>query len=67
MKPLSPEQQRELKTHIQAIARIMYDHTEPEKLETFESIEIAVKAHITEQVSPGLENAIREQMEGKEQ
>jgi hypothetical protein len=40
MQPLSTEKQQEINAHLQAVARILYDHTEPEKLETFESIEL---------------------------
>lgn len=52
MQPLSTEKQQELNAHLQAAARILYDHTESEKLQTFESIELEVRTQILEKVSP---------------
>jgi hypothetical protein len=52
MQPLSTEKQQEINAHLPAVAHILYDHTEPEKLETFESIELEVRTQILEEVSP---------------
>jgi hypothetical protein len=52
MQPLSPEKQQELNAHLHAAARILYDHTEAEKLQTFESIELEVRTQILDNVSP---------------
>ena len=40
---LSPEKQQELDEHILAVSRILYEHTETEKLKTFETMEWEVE------------------------
>lgn len=52
MLPLSEEMQAKLDEHLEAAARIMYEHTEAEKLKSFESIEWEVRGQILEKVSP---------------
>ena len=52
MLALSEEMQAKLEEHLEAAARIMYEHTEAEKLESFESIEWEVRGQILEKVSP---------------
>lgn len=52
MQPLSKEKQAKLDKHIEAVARILYEHTEPEKLRSFESIESEVRSQILAKVSP---------------
>jgi len=52
MRPLSPDQKAELQSHLQAVARILYHQTEPEKLKTFESIEVEVREQILQEVAP---------------
>ena len=54
MKDLSPRTQRELDSHLKDIARILYSHTEPEKLESFESIEWELREQILTKVAPQL-------------
>lgn len=52
MESLSPEAQAELQEHLEAAARILYAHTEPEKLKDFENIEWEVRTQILQQVAP---------------
>lgn len=52
MKDLSPQTQRELDSHLKHIARILYSHTEPEKLESFESIEWELREQLLTKVTP---------------
>ncbi len=54
MTHLSTSEQEQLNDHIQAIAEILYPHSEPETLETFETIELKVREHLLEQVGPGI-------------
>jgi hypothetical protein len=49
---LSREKQEELDQHLTAVSRILYEHTETGKLETFESIEWEVREQILEKVTP---------------
>jgi hypothetical protein len=52
MQSLSEEMQKELDEHLEAVARILYQHTEPEKLTSFERIEWEVRGQILDQVAP---------------
>jgi glycosyltransferase involved in cell wall biosynthesis len=52
MLSLSPEDQAALKHHLQQAAKILKDHTEPEKLKDFESLEVEVRHQVQTHVSP---------------
>jgi hypothetical protein len=49
---MTPEDKKLLADHIKAIAKILYKNTPPEKIETLEGIETAVRDQILEHVSP---------------
>jgi hypothetical protein len=49
---MTPEDKKALADHIKAIAKILYKNTPPEKIETFEGIETAVRDQVLEHVSP---------------
>lgn len=49
---MTPEDKKALADHIKAIAKILYKHTPPEKIETFEGIETTVRDKVLEHVSP---------------
>jgi len=47
----------QIKAHARAIAKLLYEETEvsnPESLETFEGIEVALRDHIVEHIGPEL-------------
>jgi len=46
------EKQAQIKAHARAIAALLYKETDPEKIQTLEGIEEAVRDHILEHVSP---------------
>lgn len=52
MRPLSPEDQSALNYHLQQAAKILKDHTEPEQLKDFESLEVEVRKQVQTRVSP---------------
>jgi hypothetical protein len=52
MLSLSPEDQAALNHHLQQAAKILKDHTEPEKLKDFESLEVEVRHQVQTHVSP---------------
>lgn len=52
MQTLSPEAQAELQEYLDGVARILYTHTEPEKLKDFESIEWEVRSQLLQEVAP---------------
>lgn len=63
MPDLSPETQRQLDFHLKQVASILYDHTEPEKLESFESIEWEVREQLLNQVAPEIGNFFSQKVE----
>lgn len=50
--PMTPEDKKLLDTHVKEIAKILYKNTPPEKIETFEGIETAVRDQVLEHLSP---------------
>lgn len=52
MMNLSPEENQEVKDHLKAVARILYQRTSKEELLTFEDIEITLRDEIQELVAP---------------
>jgi hypothetical protein len=49
---MTPEQEQELQSHVQKIAAILYQDTPSEQLTSLEGIEIAVRQHVLERISP---------------
>ena len=52
MRELSPEKQKELDEHLVAVSRMLYEHTEVEKIKTFEGIEWELREQVLEKVTP---------------
>ena len=52
MKKLSPEVEQKLKQHLIQVAQILYQHTESEKLQDFETIEWELRNQLLEKVAP---------------
>ena len=44
---MQPEQQQALNAHLQAIAKILYDDSDPESMQTLEGIEMIVRSVLT--------------------
>ena len=49
---MTPEEKKELKVHIDAIANILYKQTKPEQLKTLSKIEETVRKQTLEYISP---------------
>ena len=49
---MTPEDKKELKGHINAIANILYKQTQPEKLKNLSKIEETVREQTLEYISP---------------
>jgi hypothetical protein len=49
---MTPEEQQTIKTHARAIAAILYQNTDSEKLQSLEDIELVVRDQLLENVSP---------------
>jgi hypothetical protein len=64
---MTPEQEQALKTHLQAIAQILYDNSDPEAMKTLEGIELAVRQQIQSHVSPELGSFLSKQLQERRQ
>jgi hypothetical protein len=51
---MTPDQEQSLKQHLQAIAQILYDESDPDTMKTLEGIEMTLKHQIQTHVSPEL-------------
>lgn len=49
---MTPEEQKEIQEYVKAISKILYRHTDKERLETFESIEMTVREKILTEIAP---------------
>lgn len=54
----------QIAAHVQALAALLYEESEatnPQQLETLEGIEVAVREHLQQRVSPALANFLSQQ------
>ncbi len=63
---MTPEQERALQQHIQAIAKILYDDTPPEELKTLAGIEQAVRSQMQRHVMPQVGVFLSQQRQGQQ-
>ena len=49
---MTPKETRELNKHLEAAAAILFKNTPPEKLQDFESLELALREQLTKHVYP---------------
>jgi hypothetical protein len=65
---MTPEQKQALQEHIQAIAKILYEDTSPERLTSLAGIEEAVRSqmqkHVMPEVGVFLSKRLRGQVQG---
>jgi hypothetical protein len=66
-KAMRPEQEQALKTHLQAIAKILYDDSDPDAMQTLEGIEMTVRQKIQAHVSPELGIFLSERLQQQQQ
>lgn len=52
---------QQIQAHARAIAALLYDETAPEQLTTLEGIEVAVRGHLLEHVSPEIGDFLLQQ------
>ena len=62
---MNSEKAQELKTHLQAIAAILYEETPLEKLNTLEEIEQTVRQKVLKHVSPEIGIFLFKQLQGQ--
>ena len=65
---MTPEKKQALQEHIQAIAKILYEDTSPERLTSLAAIESAVRSqmqkHVMPEVGVFLSKRLRAQVQG---
>ncbi len=49
---MDADKQKQIQAHVRAVAALLYDETALDQLTTLEGIEVAVRGHLLEQVSP---------------
>lgn len=64
---MTPEQEQALKAHLQAIAEILYDNSDPEAMRTLEGIELTVRRQIQTHVSPELGSFLSKPLQERKQ
>lgn len=64
---MQPEQEQALKVHLQAIAKILYDDSDPDAMQTLERIEMTVRQKIQAHVSPELGNFLLGRLQQQQQ
>lgn len=59
---MDADKKARIQAHVQALAALLYEETDPEQLKTLEGIERAVRGHILEQVSPEIGNFLSQRV-----
>ena len=62
---MTPEQEKAIQEHIQAIAKILYEDTPPEELKTLAGIEQAVRSQMQRHVMPQVGVFLSQQLQGR--
>lgn len=64
---MTPEEEQTLKTHLEAIAQLLYDKSDPEAMKTLEGIELTVRQQIQAYVSPELGSFLSKRLQERKQ
>lgn len=64
---MTPEQEQALKVHLQGIAQILYDESDPAAMQTLEGIERVVRQQIQAHVSPELGSFLSKRLRERKQ
>ena len=64
---MTPAQAQALKVHLEAIAQILYDESDPEAMKTLEGIELTLREQIQAHVSPELGRFLSERLAVRKQ
>ncbi len=64
---MTPEEKQTIKVHLDAVAAILYQNTDVEKLQSLEDIEQAVRHHMLESVSPQIGIFLSNQRQKRQQ
>jgi len=58
---METERLKQIKAHANAIAKLLYEETDSEKVKTLEGIEEAVRKHLIDYVNPEVANFLSQQ------
>ena len=64
---METEKQKEIQAHAKAIAKLLYEETDPEKIQTLEGIEKTVRQQLLEYVDPEIGNFLSEKRAAQQQ
>lgn len=64
---MTPDKEQALKTHLEAIAQILYDESDPEAMKTLEGIELTLRQQLQAYVSPELGLFLSERLPERKQ
>ncbi len=64
---MTPEQKAQLQPHLDAIAKILYEDSDPASMQTLEAIELRVREQIQTHVSPELGRFLSAQLAARKQ
>ena len=64
---MTPEESKVLKDHLKAAAAILLNNTPKEDLQSFNSIELAVREHLLKEVAPEIGNFFKQQQRNRKE
>ena len=64
---MTPEKAAQLKTHLEAIAQLLYEESNPADMQTLEGIEMTVREQIQAHVSPELGHFLSARLAAQQQ
>jgi hypothetical protein len=64
---MNREQEQAIKEHLQAIAKILYDDSDPATMQKLEGIEMTLRQQIQTHISPELGNFLSERLQAHKQ
>lgn len=64
---MTPDQEQALKEHLQAIAKILYEDSDPATMQTLEGIEMTLRQQLQTHVSPELGNFLFKRLQERKQ
>ena len=64
---MTPEESKVLKDHLKTAAAILLNNTPKEELQSFNSIELAVREHLLKEVAPEIGNFFNQQQRNRKE
>ena len=64
---MTPEESKVLKDHLKAAAAILLNNTPKEELQSFNSIELAVREHLLKEVAPEIGNFFKQKQRNRKE